>query len=666
MSKQITIKQAAEQLGVSTATIYNWIRLGKITDVSRCGRAFQLAADEITRLKRQIASGKLPYLKSRRNKRAVTGRVVPANYVQNKVLIKTAENLVHTASRLSDQGQLLLLLELYLQLLRKGGRISVGKSSAAPLISHWLEDSIDLEHYAAVVKEFWQLCSECSAEDVRQLSSLNQLELDADAGEDLLGLVYMSICSLKQRKNTGRYYTPRTLVQQLIETTFHFQNPLEMESIVDPCCGSGIFLMHIFLFLRRQLLDAGWSEYAAEAKLAEMLIGFEIDPVAVLLTKMNLSLLFTYPELIDRVEVLQRNTLLKSDPRQFDLIIGNPPWGGQFSQSDLQELVPRYKTAPSDSTPESFNLFVEWAVDHVSSRGLISYLLPEAFLTVQFHTVARELLLKTCELRKVVQLGMVFSQVNAPVIALIAENTGAKAAAADLVVPSLNCFVYGDQTDQAVIEHICSQPHTVYLRDNADFALGIVTGDNRRFLLIEPTEHSEPIISGRDLLHYNIKECTHHLVYQREQLQQVAPEKYYRAPEKLVYRFVHRQLVVAYDNQRRLTLNSANIVIPKLDGVSIKYVLAVLNSRVVQFYRMLTNPDVKVLRSFMESIPIMVCSKGEQAIITALVDEMLMSKNPAQRRKIYELIDQKIMDYYCLSDEYQTYIRRKSQTVDLL
>ena len=66
-----------------------------------------------------------------------------------------------------------------------------------------------------------------------------------------------------------------------------------------------------------------------------------------------------------------------------------------------------------------------------------------------------------------VQLGMAFSQVNAPVIALIAENTGAKAAAADLVVPSLNCFVYGDQTDQAVIEHICSQPHTVYLRDNA-------------------------------------------------------------------------------------------------------------------------------------------------------------------------------------------------------
>ena len=227
-----------------------------------------------------------------------------------------------------------------------------------------------MEHYAAVVKEFWQLCSECSAEDVRQLSSLNQLELDADAGEDLLGLVYMSICSLKQRKNTGRYYTPRTLVQQLIETTFHFQNPLEMESIVDPCCGSGIFLMHIFLFLRRQLLDASWSEYAAEAKLAEMLIGFEIDPVAVLLTKMNLSLLFTYPELIDRVEVLQRNTLLKSDPRQFDLIIGNPPWGGQFSQSDLQELVPRYRTAPSDSTPESFNLFVEWAVDHVSSRGI--------------------------------------------------------------------------------------------------------------------------------------------------------------------------------------------------------------------------------------------------------------------------------------------------------
>lgn len=106
------------------------------------------------------------------------------------------------------------------------------------------------------------------------------------------------------------------------------------------------------------------------------------------------------------------------------------------------------------------------------------------------------------------------------------------------------------------------------------------------------------MISGRDLLHYNIKECSYHLVYQRELFQQVAPEEYYRAPEKLLYRFVHQRLVVAYDNHQRLSINSANILIPKLTGVSVKYVMAVLNSRVVQFYRTITNPDVKVLRSF--------------------------------------------------------------------
>ncbi|WP_334303208.1 TaqI-like C-terminal specificity domain-containing protein, partial [Coprococcus eutactus] len=43
--------------------------------------------------------------------------------------------------------------------------------------------------------------------------------------------------------------------------------------------------------------------------------------------------------------------------------------------------------------------------------------------------------------------------------------------------------------------------------------------------------------------------------------QQAAPERIYRAPEKLIYRCINRQLVFAYDESRHLTLNSCNLVI---------------------------------------------------------------------------------------------------------
>jgi len=100
--------------------------------------------------------------------------------------------------------------------------------------------------------------------------------------------------------------------------------------------------------------------------------------------------------------------------------------------------------------------------------------------------------------------------------------------------------------------------------------------------------------------------------------------------------------------------------------VSIKYILAVLNSRIAQYYRMVTNPSVKVLRSFLEMIPIAVCPPAEENTIVDLVDRIIVSRNPDQRRDLFEEIDEKLMNYYRLPAQYQTYIRRKSQTVELL
>lgn len=666
MSKQITIKQAAEILGVSPATVRNWIRLGKIKQVTRSGRVYELASAEINQLKQAINTGSLPYLKSRRNKQAITGRAVPANYLENKALVDFGESLMPLIRKLSKQGQLLVLLELYLKLLQMNGRISPNKTNLV-LTEEWLAGRIEMGLYGGFAKEFWELCAPSSRNDLQLLREINSGYLQAVSGDDLLGLVYMAICSLRKRKNTGSYYTPSAVVKQLIASSFHYIDPLVLGSAVDPCCGSGNFLLHLFQFLKPRIVKTGLAEYEAELRLAGMLIGFDNDPIAVILTKMNLSLLFAHPELAAQVRIEQRDTLLEPNQNQYDLVIGNPPWGYRFTQAELQKLSGRgYQTIQAGGNAESFCLFIEWAVERVRTGGLISYVIPEAFLTTHFHHSARELILKSCRIRETAQLGMAFAQVNAPVITLIAEKTNRQRDLSELSDLNLSCFVYGKQRDRSIIEHLRTRPNIAYLKDKADFALGIVTGNNRRFLLTSPVDNSEPVISGRDLLHYNIKECSYHLVYQRELFQQVAPEEYYRAPEKLLYRFVHQRLVVAYDNHQRLSINSANILIPKLTGVSVKYVMAVLNSRVVQFYRTITNPDVKVLRSFLESIPIALCSESEQKEVIGLVDQILMSKNPGQRRRIYEEIDQKLMDLYGLSFQDQIYIRRKSQTVDLL
>ena len=113
MSKQITIKQAAEILGVSPATVRNWIRLGKIKQVT-FWKIVRAGIGWINQLKQAINTG-MPYLKSRRNKQAITGRAVPASYLENKALVDFGESLMPLIRKLSKQGQAAGALELLSQ-----------------------------------------------------------------------------------------------------------------------------------------------------------------------------------------------------------------------------------------------------------------------------------------------------------------------------------------------------------------------------------------------------------------------------------------------------------------------------------------------------------------------------------------------------------------------
>ena len=94
----------------------------------------------------------------------------------------------------------------------------------------------------------------------------------------------------------------------------------------------------------------------------------------------------------------------------------------------------------------------------------------------------------------------------------------------------------------------------------------------------------------------------------------------YRAKEKLLYRFICNQLVFAYDDKKTLSLNSCNIVIPKIEKLQAKYILAILNSRIAQFIFNKKFDSVKILRAHIESIPIPNASEKQQNEIIKIVD----------------------------------------------
>ena len=131
--------------------------------------------------------------------------------------------------------------------------------------------------------------------------------------------------------------------------------------------------------------------------------------------------------------------------------------------------------------------------------------------------------------------------------------------------------------------------------------------------------------------------------YLKELFQQVAPEYKYRVPEKLIYKFISNKLIFAYDKDRSLTLNSANILLPKIEGYPIKIILAFLNSKFYQFIFIKKFNTHKVLRGDLEKLPFPVLKNENISTISLLVDKAIKGED------IQEELDLKLMKIIGLS-----------------
>jgi hypothetical protein len=154
-----------------------------------------------------------------------------------------------------------------------------------------------------------------------------------------------------------------------------------------------------------------------------------------------------------------------------------------------------------------------------------------------------------------------------------------------------------------IIEKIENLKNCESLKKNAEWALGIVTGNNARFLSGNKQKESEPIIRGVDIIKFGIIENNDFITGQFQNFQQVAPMRLYRIQKKIVYRFIGSEPVFAVDDKGRLTLNSANILIPQIKDISIYAICAVMNSKLMTFFLQQKFQSVKLLRSHIESVP---------------------------------------------------------------
>jgi hypothetical protein len=226
---------------------------------------------------------------------------------------------------------------------------------------------------------------------------------------------------------------------------------------------------------------------------------------------------------------------------------------------------------------------------------------------------------------------------------------------------NIDCFCFNTTDEEYAVLNKLENCNKTTLKGNADFALGIVTGKNSRYISKTKQPKYETVVKGSDIYKFRIESMDRYIRFNPENFQQTAPEKYYRADEKLIYRFICSQLVFAYDDKQRLSLNSGNILIPRISGMDMKYILAVLNSKPAQFYFRKCFNSVKVLRAHIEKIPIPIVDDETQAEVVELTDGIMNCCDDGEVKRLYDELNVRIANIYGLTDSEYNVIKNATE-----
>lgn len=426
---------------------------------------------------------------------------------------------------------------------------------------------------------------------------------------DFLGLVYQSFLSEGQKNIEGSYYTPSKICKEMVRE-LDFSNE---QTFFDPCCGSGAFLL------------------ALENVDPKQLYAIDKDPIAVFITKINLLLKFKAFEFSPQViccDYLEDDFFSMDNPyliKNYDYIITNPPWGAKNKSITYSSCI---------ESSETFSLFFEKAYHQLKEEGIIRFLFPESILNVKTHSDIRKFILKNGSMEKITYHSDHFSGVTTNVIDIMLK----KCVPVSKIIVKKNDKEFSLKRDSfyitknRVFNIIMDEDNEIIKKvrkkgnetlSNSVWALGIVTGDNKTKLKNHLEEGYEAIYTGKEILPFRLKPEKNYVLYDRNTFQQVAKDEYYRAPEKLVYKFISNKLVFAYDNTGSLFLNSANILIPKISGMSIKTVLAFLNSDIYQYLYLVLFSEIKVLKGNLCELPFPIITEEQDNIIASYSDYII-------------------------------------------
>lgn len=225
---------------------------------------------------------------------------------------------------------------------------------------------------------------------------------------DVKGTIYEGLLAKNSedtKSGAGQYFTPRALIQAIVEV----MRPRKTQTICDPACGSGGFL----LAAQRYIFDHEGDELDRDDLKflkTDAFRGYEYVPATYRLCLMNMFL-HGIGDLNSSVPIKCEDSLLKLPSERFDIVLANPPFG---TKSALKSITDEGKEIVEDGTYARQDFWVSTSnkqvnfVQHINSilkaDGRAAIVVPDNVLFDGPAATVRRKLLETCNFHTILRL----------------------------------------------------------------------------------------------------------------------------------------------------------------------------------------------------------------------------------------------------------------------
>ena len=216
---------------------------------------------------------------------------------------------------------------------------------------------------------------------VDKLSALTLLNADSDIKGD--AFEYFLKNSVTVGNDLGEYFTPRHIVRLMVELI----DPRFGETVYDPCCGTGGFLIYAFEHIKKKILP---SDASLNQLQHHTVFGRELTGTAKI-AKMNMILTGD-----GHTNIVQIDSLQNPVKDQYDVVLTNYP----FSQRT--DCASYYGLRNRDANP----VFLKHVIDALKPGGRAAVVVPDGvlFRDGPQYVRVRQMLLETCNVNAVIKL----------------------------------------------------------------------------------------------------------------------------------------------------------------------------------------------------------------------------------------------------------------------